>query len=276
MKKITLMINAIAIAFVAIFIKQVGHESAHGLLATLVGSKWTQLNLFFAAHTWPGEAHPLGEAIVTGGAAIVNIIVAFIAAALFHNKSIASRATLRLFLFYLTAYNLFAGFGYLFIDPLFYQPGGQNLGDWKKIVDMLGGSWGVRLPISLIGAAGVLWGFFWVARNAHAFLPTEKPERFRSALVLLLVPYIIINILFTLFAVSGTLPSEIVPIIAIQYWFGYFGLGWGAFMAGLWVLPRASLERSALPGTIRWDWVIVSIALLAIAAFVLLPTVQLA
>lgn len=276
MTKITLLVNAIAAAFIAIFIKQVGHESAHGILATLAGSQWTQLNLFFAAHTWPGAVPPVGEAIATGGAAILNIIVALIAAGLFHHRAIVPRPMPRLFLFYLTAYNLFAGFGYLFIDPLFYQLGGENLGDWQKIVDMLGGSWGVRLPISLIGAAGVLWGFFWVARNAHAFLPTEKPARFQTALVLLLAPYLLINLLFTLFALSGFLPSEIVPIIAIQYWFGYFGLGWGAFMAGLWIEPRASLERTGLPGVIRWDWVIASVILLAIAAFVLLPTIQLA
>ena len=35
----------------------------------------------------------------------------------------------------MTVFNLFGGFGYLFTDPLFYQRGGENLGDWKKIVD---------------------------------------------------------------------------------------------------------------------------------------------
>jgi hypothetical protein len=179
-----------------------------------------------------------------------------------------------LFLYYLTAYNLFAGFGYLFTDPLFYQPGGENLGDWKKIVDMLGGGWNVRLPISLIGAAGVLWGFFWVARNAHAFIPDDQPERFRYALLLLLLPYLVNNAIFITLAVVGGLPPEVVPIVAIQYIFGYFGIGWGAFMAGLWIPAPAGLERSALPDSIPWGWVASSLVLLAIAAFVLLPTVH--
>ena len=274
MKKSTFVINALAISFVAIFIKQVGHESAHGILATLVGAKWTQLNLFYADHTWLGEPNQLGEGILTGGAAIINIILALICAALFKNKSIASRGTLRLLLYYLTAYNLFAGFGYLFTDPLFYQKGGENLGDWKKIVDMLGGGWNVRLPISLIGAAGVLWGFFWVARNAHAFIPADKPERFRYALLLLLVPYVVHDLIFITMSAIGPLPPEVVPIVAIQYIFGYFGIGWGAFMAGMWIPAQAGLERSAVPESIQWSWVIASILLLVVAAFILLPTIQ--
>jgi len=275
MKRSVYAINALNIAFVAIFINQVVHESAHGILATLVGAKWTQLNLFFAEHTWIGEPSQLGEGILTGGAAVINIIIAFISAALFQNKSIASRGALRLFLFYLTAYNLFAGFGYLFVDSLFYQPGGENLGDWKKIVEMLGGGWNVRLPISLIGAAGVLWGFFWVGRNAHAFLPAEKPERFRFALLLLFVPYVLFSALFTTLAAFGPLPSAIIPILAISYWFGDFGIGWGAFMSGLWIQAPAGLERSAMPETIRWGWVSASIGLLFISIFILLPTIQL-
>lgn len=275
MKKSVYAINALAIAFVAIFINQVGHESAHGILATLVGAKWTQLNLFFAEHTWIGEPSQLGEGILTGGAAIVNIVIALIAAWLFQHKSVASRGTIRLFLFYLAAYNIFSGFGYLFTDPLFYQRGGENLGDWKKIVDMLGGGWNVRLPISLIGAAGVLWGFFWVGQNAHAFLPAERPERFRYALLLLFVPYVGFSILFTTLAVLGSLPPEIVPILAISYWFGDFGIGWGAFMSGLWIQAPAGLERSALPESIQWGWVITSIILLSVSIFILLPTIHL-
>ena len=274
MKRSTYAINALVIAFVAIFVKQVGHESAHGILGMLVGAKWTQLNLFFSDSAWIGESSPFGNAILTGGAAIVNITIALIAARLFNKRSIASNWTLRLFLFYLTAYNLFAGFGYLFTDPLFYQRGGKNLGDWKKIVDMLGGGWNVRLPISLIGAAGVLWGFIWVGRNAHAFLPADKPERFRSALWLLLFPYITINLIFTAFAIFGPLPDEIVVIVSIQYWFGYFGIGWGAFMSGLWIQAPASLERSEVSESIQWSWVTASIILILITLFVLLPTIH--
>jgi len=276
MKKSTFAVNVLAISFIATFISQVGHECTHGILATLVGAKWTQLNLFFSEHLWPGETNLTGQGIIAGGAAIFNIIVAIICASLFRNKSIASNGTLRLLLFYLTAYNLFAGFGYLFTDPLFYQPGGKNIGDWKRIVDMLGGGWGVRIVISLIGAGGVLWGFFWVARNAHAFIPSEKPERFQFALLMLLLPYIALNILFSIFAFTGPLPAEIIPTSLFAIWFTDFGVGWGAFMSGLWIQAPAGLERSELPNSIQWGWAAGSVILLLIAAFVLLPTLQLA
>ena len=151
MKRTTFAINALAVSFVAAFINLVGHETTHGILATLVGKKWIQLNLFFADSIWVGEPSKIGDGIVAGGAAIMNIIIALIAIMLFTKKSIASNGTLRLFLFYLAAYNLFSGFGYLFTDPLFYSPGGENIGDWKKIVSLLGGGWGIRAIISLIG-----------------------------------------------------------------------------------------------------------------------------
>lgn len=270
MNKTNFTINALAIAFVAVFIEQVGHESSHGILATIVGAQWTQLNLFFADHTWAGNMNQTGEAILTGGAAIVNIILALISMSLFKRQA---SSNIRLFWFYMAALNLFAGFGYLFTDPLFYQRGGENLGDWKKVVDMLGGDWNVRLPIALIGAAGVLWGFIWVGRNAHAFLPTEKPARLQTSIRLLLLPYIFISLIFTMLAFAGPV-KEIALIIAIKYWFGFFGIGWGAFMSGMWIQAPAGIERSALPESIQWSWVIISVILFAIAALILLPTIQ--
>src|SRR5688572_23551240 len=146
------LINILSVSFVAIFIAQVGHEATHGILATLVGAKWTEFNLFFVDHQWPGEMNLTGEIMIKGSAAILNILVGLLAAYLFNRNPSASNWTRRLFLFYLAAYNTFAGFGYLFTDPLFYKSGGENLGDWKQIVDLLGGGWNVRLPISLIGA----------------------------------------------------------------------------------------------------------------------------
>lgn len=269
MKKSILAINALAIAFTAAWFEQVGHEATHGILAALVGAKWTQLNLFFAEHAWAGQASPLGEGILTGGAAIFNILLALVSMVLFKRTT----STARLFWFYMTVFNLFGGFGYLFTDPLFYQRGGENLGDWKKIVDMLGGGWNVRLPITLIGAAGVLWGFMWTGKNAHAFLPAEKPERFRTALVLLMLPYIAISLIFSTLAFTTPYP-ELGPIIAIKYFFGFFGLGWGAFMAGMWIKPSPVLERSELPQFIQTRWFATAVLLLAMAVFVLLPTLN--
>jgi hypothetical protein len=264
--------NILSISFVALFLTQAGHEAAHGILANLVGAKWTQFNLFFVDHQWPGEMNQTGEIIIKGGAAILNIVVGLLASRLFHRSSNASNWTSRLFLFYLAAYNTFTGFGYLFTDPLFYQPGGENLGDWKQIVDILGGGWNVRLPIVLIGAAGTLWMFIWIGRNAHAFL-TE--DRMKSAMQLLLMPYLVWNITMVVLGLFLPYP-EISIIIAIHYFFGYFGIFWGTFMAGKWINPRADLPRTPIPNTLEPVWALTALLLLAIAAFVLLPTMNFA
>jgi hypothetical protein len=173
-------------------------------------------------------------------------------------------------LFYLAAYNTFAGFGYLFTDPLFYEPGGENLGDWKQIVDLLGGGWNVRLPISLLGAAGTLWMFFWIAHNAHAFL-TE--ERMKSAIQLLLVPYLVWNVTMVVFSLLLPYP-ELSIVVAIQCFFGYFGVFWGTFMAGKWINPSAGLIRTPLAEELEPVWALTALLLLAISAFVLLPTLN--
>lgn len=267
MKKI---LNILAVSFSALFITQVGHEATHGILTLLVGAKWTQLNLFFSDHQWAGESVRSGEMILTGGAAIFNILLGLAAVYFFFHPSTASRSTFRLFLFYLALYNTFTGFGYLFTDPLFYQRGGENLGDWKKIIDMLGGGWNARLPIALIGAAGTLWMFLWVGRNAHAFF-TE--ERMKSAIQLLLVPYLVWNTVMVMLGFFLPFP-EISIIIAIHYFFGYFGIFWGTFMAGIWMKPKQGLTVSHLPEEIQTGWLVTSCILLIAAIFIFLPTIK--
>jgi hypothetical protein len=153
----------------------------------------------------------------------------------------------------MAALNLFAGFGYLLTDPLFYRRDGENLGDWKRIVDLLGGGWSVRLPIALLGAAGVLWGLFWVGRNAHAFLPADQPARLHTAIRLLLIPYILISLIFTLLAFAGPLP-EVAPVIATKYWFGFFGVGWGAFMAGMTITRRTPAGAGGAAHAVAVAW----------------------
>jgi hypothetical protein len=112
--------------------------------------------------------------------------------------------------------------------------------------------------------------FIWIGRNAHAFL-TE--ERMKSAIQLLLVPYFVWNITMVVFGLFLPYP-EISAIIAIHYFLGYFGIFWGTFMAGKWINPHANLVRTPVPDTLEPVWVITALLLFAIAAFVLLPTLN--
>lgn len=82
--------------------------------------------------------------------------------------------------------------------------------------------------------------------------------------------------IFITLSTLGPLPPEVVRIVFIQYIFGYFGIGWWAFMSELWIQAPAGLERSNLPETIQWGWVVASLICLMLAAFILLPTLRFA
>ncbi len=128
----------------------------------------------------------------------------------------------------------------------------------------------------LIGVAGVLWGFFWLARSALRFArdASDKAERARVALPLLLVPYLAINVLFTILAIWHPLGGQGLFVVAFQYWFGYVGFFWGFFLAAYWLDVHKPLPNPvALPTQARLVWWIASGLTWLLAVAVLLPTI---
>ena len=86
------------------------------------------------------------------------------------------------------------------VDPLLASP--DSPGDWAKIVMLLGGGWGVRVPIIIVGAVGTIWGFFWMGRAAQHFVwgdPLDRKQRNRVGLRLCILFYL---------AVSSVLSSD--------------------------------------------------------------------
>ena len=266
--------NAAVLALLAALVNQVLHEVTHGVAAVLVGARWRALNLFASDHSWPGAASESGEYVIAGAAASVNIVVGFVCVALFARPALVTRPLARLFVLYLGAFSLFTGFGYLLFDPLFYAPG-ADLGDWRRIVSMLGGGWEVRIPLIALGAAGVLFGFFWLAYSALKFDPRSNEPSHRSALALavLMVPYLIVNTVFTVLSFGHPLGADGTVLTVLQYWLGNIGLFWGFFLAGYWLSVKAPpADPSPLPNEI--DRRLVGLAALAFVATVavLLPT----
>src|SRR5262245_43252859 len=190
--------QACAIALFAATLEQLVHEVCHGVTSLLVGQRWEALHFFASLSTWPGQGSALGDGLVAGSAAVLNILCAIAAMLLLPRRLFAGRPLLRLLVFYFAAFSLLSGFGYLMFDPLFYNPRGPNLGDWKEIVGLLGGTWAVRAPIAAIGGAGVLFGFFWLPRAALGFrIDGLTPADKRPFLVrMLLLPYLFINAVF--------------------------------------------------------------------------------
>lgn len=272
----TLICNGLAVAFVAAFLQQILHEAVHGLTALAVGKDWVFLNLFASGSRWPGAPSEAGDALVAASAAVFNIFCGAACVLLFGRPDAARRPLWRLFLLYFGAYSIFAGFGYLMFDAAFFKPGGGNVGDWRKVIAFLGGAWEARLPIFLVGVAGSLYGFFWAPYSAARLGDgrLDKPSRVRLALSLLLVPYLVVNTVFTVLAIWHPLGGAGVLLVFFKYWFGYIGLFWGFFIAAYWADfkdPIAGL--SPLPGRPATSWMIAALVALGAAVALLTPAV---
>lgn len=277
-KRWIVILNCLSVAILGALGAQILHEACHGIAAVLVGAEWQAFNLFAVLWGWHGTPNETGALIVEASAALLNILTGFLSVWLFGLSLRKQQAMSALLWMYYGAYSLFMGFGYLLTDPLFYQAGGEQVGDWKKVIDMLGGSWVVRAPLFLIGAVGVLWVFFWLARAALRFTAdaTDKAERRRVALPLLLIPYLTINALFTLLAFWHPLGADGVFIVVFHYWFGYIGFFWAFFLAAYWLDIHAPLPNSvAMPDTPQPFWWMVAATALLLAVIMLLPTLWL-
>lgn len=274
---IPILINALAAALLGALAAQVLHEAFHGITAVLVGAQWQAFNLFAVLWDWPTTSNETGTALVEAVPALVNILLGFLGVYLFGLTARQQRSMLALLFMYFAAYNLFMGFGYLLVDSLFYQPGSEQVGDWQKVIQILGGSWAVRLPLLLIGAGGMLWGFFWLARATLRFASdaSDKAERVRVALPLLLIPYLVINGLFTILAIWHPLGGQGLFVVAFQYWFGYVGFFWAFFLAAYWLDVDQPLPNPiTLPQNLSPTWIGLAGISLLLAVTILLPTLR--
>lgn len=268
--------NTVSIALLAALAEQVIHEVSHGVAALIVGANWDALNLFASYSSWEAVADPIGNLIISGSAAIVNIIFGIICIFIFSRSWLIARPFLRLFILYLGAFSLLAGFGYLLVDPLFYKPG-ANMGDWKQVVAYFNGGWGVRVFIISIGAIGTFATFMWISQSALCFYAqnSQKKERIQTAFRILLVPYIMVNLTFTILAFWHPLGLNGLILMIFKYWFGYIGLFWAFFISGYWMKRETHASIiSKLPSDHAVGWYLTAGIFLFFAIIVLLPTIQ--
>ena len=238
----------LSIALAAALLTQLGHESCHGVAAWLVGGDVLWFNLFAVDSQLPTGAGEAPKALVAASAALMNMAIGVLSAASMRQTAVRRRPGVRLFAFYMAAFGLLTGFGYLLIDALFYQPGA--LGDWKTVIAVLGGSAGPRMSIGAIGAAGVLYTFFWLPHAALSFVadPTCLDARRRFTRVALLGAYLMVAVLVTTLAIWHPLGSEAgVFIVGSHYFFGYFAVAWGFPMATYWSTKRLPPSRECTP-----------------------------
>lgn len=268
--------NILALSIIAALSAQIFHEIAHGVLAVLLGAQWQALNLFAALWQWPQEQKVLETMIIEGGPAIVNIVTGILGVFLFKTSISKNHPFRGLFWLYWTGYSLFMGFGYLFVDPLLYQPGVDQVGDWQKVISLLGGGIALRISLIIIGSIGLIIGFFWVAKATMHFFETidDLSHRKQISFVVLLVPYLVISSVFTVLGFWHPLGPEGAFAVGFQYWFGTIGMFWGFFLAGQWLdIKKPSPHPVQLPSNSKPILWVSAIGYMTIAIAVLLPSV---
>lgn len=271
-----LIFNSLFTAAAALFFSQVLHESIHLFAAWAVGMQVNAFNLF-AVDTvlFENGTDIWRNLFVEGSASIVNVIIGFLSLIAF---CVIKRmpALLRQFFLQLTGYSLLMGFGYFMFDALFYSPGA--VGDWKSILTMLGGSLYLRIPLILIGGGGVLFTFFWMAKNILVFCENResKQERFKAAFPVLLMPYIVYGILYLVLSVWHPIGfPEGLLVIFFQFVFGFSGFLWAFFLSVYWLKPNTRDKRYySLPMKLNFSWMAFATAILVFEIAYLLPTVQ--
>ncbi|MBD3399010.1 MAG: hypothetical protein GF399_01600 [Candidatus Coatesbacteria bacterium] len=269
--------NALATALLAAVLVQVFHEACHGLLAEACGARFTRFNLFAAG--WEGEVSPAQRALIAGGPPVLNVLTGLAAVLLTTRDRTKRYSGLYLFLLYFAAFSLLSGFGYFLKDGAFFAQGGGNAGDMAVVLEYLGGSWLWRGLFILLGAGGWIWTFFWLAGRVQGLTPAvgDKTQRLRVALPLLLTPYLVIGVLFTILAVFHPLGIAAgVIMVGFHYLLGCSGLLWAFFQAVHWREPRADERPTVeLPRRLRWGWLAAAALVTVTAVAVLLPTLEL-
>ncbi len=99
----------------------------------------------------------------------------------------------------------------------------NSTGDWATVIAILGGSWLVRLPIFAIGVVGLLWTFRWLARSTMHFntAGSDRQGRMRAGASVLLIPYIVLCVTFSLLSLRHPLGSAGTAYTLFKYWLGY-------------------------------------------------------
>ena len=172
--------TTISVALAAAVVNQVLHEGTHVIVALAVGDV-ARVQLFAVDTVAEGRAAQL---LVAGSAAIVNIVAAAVAYSLARRMTAPVR---RLAVVLFAGFSAATGFGYLMFDAIFASPTNQ-VGDWKVVVQLLGGGAAVRIPLFLIGGAGWVGTMFLLARASWWFVSTGpdgdgavRPDRPPSA-----------------------------------------------------------------------------------------------
>ena len=280
-KKDMSLINCIATSMLAFFFSVPVHELFHLLTSYAYGDKCAW---YSAGAVQPMDLidymslSPFNRIMVAGGSAsIINAIIGIILLIVLL-KAKDMGPMLRLFLTQLMGAHLTLGFGYFMIGGFFAT------GDWhlvfKYFADSPGTVTAMRIVLSIIGSAGVVFLFFVLNYMSYYFIENnaDKKERFDVASKLHLT-------MFILSVIVGILSMIKSPAIdSGELSFGtslFYDMMWIPFFWGFmftWVMvkpPKESRFLYKLPSKPNWVLFAAGIVLICIDIFVFGPGIQL-
>ncbi len=271
-------VNSLSTGLIAIFFSHVLHELTHLITALAVGAEARRFNLFAVDIELYNDSFFLWHDIaIEAGASIMNLLAGFIALLLFYSVKEKPGVLWRQFFLQAAGYNFLMGFGYFLFDSLFYSP--DIPGDWRSVITMLDGSVALRVVLMIIGTAGMLFAFFWLARSVLVFVTDKNSteSRFAAAFPVLMVPYIAFGIIYSILSIWHPVgfPDGLI-ITVLQFGFGFSGLLWAFFLAVYWLKPKEDINFGGeLPRKISKGWLISALVIFLIEVFIMLPTIDL-
>ena len=260
----------VPIGLAAAVANQLLHEATHVATAAVVGSV-SGFQLFAVDTLARGRADTI---LVAGGAAVVNILAAAVALLAVRRMR---RPLPRLGLLLFGGFSAATGFGSLMFDPLFASAA-DNVGDYKVVVEELGGGVVIRIVLVAVGGAGwvatmfalamLTWGFVGTPAGPDGEVRPDRPERQRTAVAVLLAPYLAACVFFSILVVpSHPLGASGVVATLLQYWLGYSLFIWATGLSGTWLkLGAVPLAVTPLPVTHRAALVTGAVAVVAALA----------
>lgn len=199
------------------------HEGTHALACVLVGG---DLREFSALHVDCVAGNMVLERVVAGSAAIVNILLGFLAYSLLRSsRNWSGNGTCCLWLFFLI--NLLVGTGY------FVFSGIGGVGDWATVIDGLQPAWLWRAGLSSVGLVAFMGAIVLALRTWGKLVGGTEPECYSRSIAVTFLAYggaVVTSIIAGLMNPYGflSLPSiagllatvgALSPMLWMMFWF---------------------------------------------------------
>lgn len=248
-----------AIAVIAYAFANVLHEGlGHGGACLVTGCTPKVLSSMHFDGDTAGLSRAATNFIQAGGT-LANLLAAVLSFAWFRRDRAASVHT-RYFAWLFGTVNLLHAAGYLLFS------GVGNIGDWAEIVRGLQPAWAWRTSMAVLGGTTYWFSVRYALVTMGPFIGGERPERYRSGLTLMLVPYVTGAALYLVAGMFNPVGLVLVAISAVAASLGgTSGLAWGPQYLRGNIIPRASVSPAAIPRSTGWIVAAAGIALVFIA-----------